>query len=851
VNAATDVTAWDPSNNAITPTGIFPLNGNTFTVTTVTNPSLATLSISSSSIGTQVTAGTQGNLVGAFNFNVGNSKVWLKGLNFHVIGSANKGDIRNVKLVVNGTQIGATLPVVSQDGTAYFDASAAPGVLNTGSNNVQVFADVMGSPSYNFQFEILNGYDVLAVDSQYNVPVQANSSIGTQVAIQQGQITVTQDSNTPTGSIAKGQSQITLAKFDIYAAGEAVRVKFLDFTITFVGASTTESLSNQIRNVSLVDDAGGQVGSTINTPPTGTACTITNSVYTTSTGVYSDCFGTSGSPINYVIPANTTRVLSLKADVQSTANFGSITGALTAETTNNPNLQGLTSSQTGASGGAQGSALGLSNSSLTVTKNNALGNQNISAGVTNQKIGSYSFTAASAEGVNVSNVSIQANGPYFQNLKVMVNGSQFGTTQGTVNSSTVYTFSGSPFNVPAGNTVNVDVYADTLSTGAGTIAPATILNGCSATGQLSFTSISCISPNNPSGQSLTFAGSPALTISADTTQPPAGQIVMGSTGNTLALFRFTETSNVESIKVTDLNVLAAVTSTALVKANFSNLQIWNGSTLLGTAGSPIADASGTGYLYNFHFSTPIIVPQANSVSVTLKGDAASYASQGATDNSTTTFKIAATSDTNNNTSTLTAVSLGLTSNKPAAVTISSANGNTMTVLRSTLTVSAAALGGSQHNKSNPDNVGTVTFSANSAGPIAVNTTTITLGGSNGTSSVASLQLIDANGNDVVTAGEAASTTNIGAGTKTWSFLPSGIGGGWQVTAGGSYTFTVRINSSAIPGTPSVSQSLTANIQNNTDVSYSDGLDASSTSNLNLPTAVTPIVINSIQYPQGQ
>ena len=36
------------NNNAVTPTGIFPLNGNTFTVTSVTNPSLATLTITSS-----------------------------------------------------------------------------------------------------------------------------------------------------------------------------------------------------------------------------------------------------------------------------------------------------------------------------------------------------------------------------------------------------------------------------------------------------------------------------------------------------------------------------------------------------------------------------------------------------------------------------------------------------------------------------------------------------------------------------------------------------------------------------------------------------------------------------------
>ena len=104
---ASDVTALDSNNNAITPSGAFPLNGNMFTVTTVSNPTLATLTITSSSIGTSVTAGTQGNIVGAFNFNVSNSPVWLQNINFHVIGSANVANIQNVKLLVNGTQVGA------------------------------------------------------------------------------------------------------------------------------------------------------------------------------------------------------------------------------------------------------------------------------------------------------------------------------------------------------------------------------------------------------------------------------------------------------------------------------------------------------------------------------------------------------------------------------------------------------------------------------------------------------------------------------------------------------------------------------------------------------------------------
>src|SRR5581483_4311796 len=136
------------------------------------------------------------------------------------------------------------------------------------------------------------------------------------------------------------------------------------------------------------------------------------------------------------------------------------------------------------------------------------------------------------------------------------------------------------------------------------------------------------------GQNLSFAGSATLTVGADSTQPPTGQIVMGATGNTLAVFRLTETSNVENVKVTDLTVHATTTGSAA----FSNVSLWSGSTLLGTAGS--ASSVTGGFDYVFHLGSALIVPQANSISVTLKGDAATWASQGAIpDNTATTFGI--------------------------------------------------------------------------------------------------------------------------------------------------------------------------------------------------------------------
>jgi len=871
IESASDITAWTGSSNtAVTPTGNFPLNGNTFTVTQVSNPSLASLQITSSSIGTQVTAGTQGNLVGAWNFTVNNSPVWLDSLNFHVIGSANLANIQNVKLEVNGTQVGTTLSAANSNGTAYFDLTS-PVKLNTGSNQVEVLSDVMGSPSDFFQFEILNGYDVLAVDSQYNVPVSVTNTggVGTQVSIQQGQITVTQDANTPTGNIAAGVSSVPLAKFDIYAAGEPIKVEFLGFDLAFTGVNVASdtALSQIVKNISITDDAGGQVGSTINTPPSSNSCDVlagTGAGYynpggtwpttpTTTNVTYSDCFGTSGSPINYQIPANTTRVLTLKADIQSGANFGTVTGNLLTETTNN--LQGIISSRTTASTGANGSALTLVNNSLTVTQNNALGAQNISAGVTSQKIGSFSFQASSAQGVNVNNVQIEAtpnsNNTYFQNLHLMVNGAQFGSTQGTVGGEQTYTFSGTPFSIPAGGTVNVDVYADTLSSATGSISTATKLTGCSATGQISYSSISCSSVN---GQNLSFGGSPMITVAADSTEPPAAQVVMGSTGNTLGVYRFTETSNIENVKVTTLNIVDAVSSTAAVKAAFSNLQLWNGSTLLGTAGAPTADIAGTGYLYTFNLGSPILIPQANSVSITLKGDAASYSSQGATDDTLHQFEIATTTDSSNNLSSSTVVALGATSNKPTTVTLSSANGNVNTVLRTTLAASVAPLGvTSGRSKSNPDNFGTITLTANSAGPAALDTLKVTFSGSAASSSLfttSSISLVDQNGNivNVGTDGLVSEVVSSTAGTALWTFGTNQ--NGFQISAGGSYTFTLRLNTTVVPGTASVSQSLSANIQNPGDVTYTDALDASSTPNLTLTTAAVPLTINSVSYAQG-
>jgi hypothetical protein len=887
LNAASDVTAWDTNNTAITPSGSFPLTGNIFTVTSVSNPGLASVAVTTSSVQTSVNAGTQGNVVGSWNFNVQNNKVFLNSIAFHVIGSANMANLQNVKLTINGSPVGATLAAVGSSNVAYFNLTSSPVSLNTGNNIVQVMTDVMGSPNLTFQWEILNGFDIYAIDSQYNVPVSVavTSGADASVQIQPGQINVQQDSTTPTGNIAKGVSQVTLAKFDLYASGEATKVKFLGFSLAFTGlnqASDT-ALSQVVKNIALTDDAGQQVGSTINTPPTGNTCDNTtgasgvgsNGVWTgattTSASVtYVDCFGTSASPINYVVPANTTRVLSLKADIQSTANFGTITAGLQQETNN---LQGQISSNQNSSGAVSGSALSLSNSSLTATANPGFGTQSVSKNTSDQEIGSYNLTASSAEGVNVNNLAIMTNSSWgaplgnFSSLEVVVNGTQFGTTVPNVTPGTTYTFSGSAFNIQAGQTVTVNVFANISSQATGgTTGGATSLTGLSGTGQISNAAISL--PSQVQGQNVSVSNGTSITITANSaSNPSVTQVAMGTPGQILAAYNFQETQNVENVKLSTLDLVdvlstsTVVTSTANVLPSFTTLQLnWTNSgtpeSLQATYQGTTTVAGQTAFLYQFSFgnSSNFVIPRNGTLQTILKGSVNSLSAGNVTDGSVHTFEIA--TSTYAPTATSTAVAMGSTSNIPASVTITAANGNAQTILQNTLGFTFAPQGATQgRSKSSADELATLTFAPSNGGVGVLTTTTITFSGNAATSTTAAdaqLALVSPSGQGFVAPyiSPVASTSCNGSNSCTATFSFTGTQG---LINGAAQTYALILNdangTSVAGGTNYVS--LYATIANSSAILYTDGNSGTTVSGVGLPSSfLFPIQIFGAQFSQG-
>ena len=317
-------------------------------------------------------------------------------------------------------------------------------------------------------------------------------------------------------------------------------------------------------------------------------------------------------------------------------------------------------------------------------------------------------------------------------------------------------------------------------------------------------------------------------------------------------------------------------TTGTVKSGFGNVNLYNGSTLAASAGSAVTSVNSTttltspgfGYYYSFHFATPIVVPQANSVSLTLKGDVSSYSSSGATDNTTHVFKIANSSDTANATVPLTVVALGNTSNASSAIPLSSPNGNAMTLLRSKLTVSASPLGvTSGRSKASVDDLATLNFSANSAGGVQIGSVTIVFSGSgpSGTPAVTGSGTFFYTGSTPTACAAANCTVRLydpANGTSYFAVASSTTGGNnltfslgnYQLSAGSSKSFTLRVDSTAAnaftTASTGVSQSLSATIGTAAHITWQDALDSAATGALNLESYIVPVSITSVSYAAG-
>ena len=672
-------------------TGNFPLNGSQFTIATVNN--LATLTINSAANGsTTVNAGQLNDLVGQMTIQAGNNPVKVVSVNVTNIGSVTPSYLQNVKLMNGSTQLGATISSLSSNNIATFDLSGAPLMLTSGqSATLSLYADVTGGVNRNFQFTIQQSSDIQAVDTTYGVGIGATTTIAggfpiqfSQVTINNGGVVVSRDTASPTTNVVAGNTNQVLAKFDVLASGDSIKFTQLNFSVAGGQA---------VNNFRVVDDQGAQIGTTVN---------LTAGSTTVSEGT---------GNLNYIIPANTTRVLTVYGDLNATST-GTLAVTFGASGTA---AQSYTTYQSVAGGvpSIPGNTLNIlsAGTNLIVSQNYALGTPvSASAGAQGVKIGSYTLTAGQVNPVNLTGITLTATSSlgtsnWLTSLYVMNGTTQLGQTYNTVTGGNSYSFNGNqPIVIAANGSVTLDVYASvssnaTASTTTGGVTSLTNVNAQASGNAVTVTSTV--------GQNVAFNTGGTLTgaISAGTSQ--SSFLGMNVPGVNVAQYQFSADNN-GSENLTQVTLIdSAATATTTVHGNASDLANYR---LTDTSGNVLSTASEQSGVLTFSLNQT--VPVNGTLYLNLVADTNSYPN--ATSGGTHAYDLSSYQYTNATQSTSTSVST------------STGMGNLFTVYQAALGITGASFSSPTTISSVGNTVGAFTFTLNGTAVKSAQIKSITL-----------------------------------------------------------------------------------------------------------------------------
>ena len=568
------------------------------------------------------------------NVSVSTNPVKLTSLKFTNLGSADNSSITNLRLYVDGTVV-STVSSMNADRSVTFDLSSNPVALSTSSHVIKVLANITNSAaSRTVQFSVQRASDGMFVDSQLNQPVTPTAGATTYAAVSTGVVTIQSASNagvsvsldpsSPNENVAVGATSVKWASFDMLASGENVKVSDL-----YVYASSTTS-GGALAGVGGLNNGkimvnGVQIGST-------------KDIGSLAANKTDFSLGSS-----LILPAGQTTVVDIYADAQDTAgtnlsNSSTVVVSLAAGSSNGQGQSSLTATNVPASA-TSGNTITVSSSSLTATKYSGYGSQTFVAGTNNAKIGAFTLSTGSTEGVTVNTIGIKfasAVSSTITNLtlKDEATGNQLGTTITTPGSSAGADNSFSVnLDVPASSTKTIDIYANILSgAGAGTLTPQV---NTTTTGTGDATGQSASVGTAVSLQTITL-GSGTLSVTTGAGDPVSNNIIAGASNISVGEFNFAASNS--SYTVQKLDVLVpngAATSVTNVTLSYKDV---NGTTQTTTqalqvntsATAPYATASFTGLTFyvpandsanvDVTVGTPTIASGASSgapVSVTL------------------------------------------------------------------------------------------------------------------------------------------------------------------------------------------------------------------------------------------
>lgn len=596
VVAATDVTT-----NASSVKGTFPVTGNLHTVASGT---LAGVEFNASTTPATASVDPQDDYTMWQNSVIVTTRaIDMTRISFRKTGSVKNSDLQNFRLYVDGIQVGSAVQNLDANGYVTFDLSAAPKRMEAGTRVIKLLGNIVGGSSLTFTFNLWASADVTVVDSQYLANITpdlildatfSKRSTGEQT-VNSGVITITKLTDSPSGNIVDGASNATLAKYQIKASGEPIKIETL-----YVSAVVSTDGVSYLRNGMLLAN-GVQVGSTSNLYDNG----------------YSTAYTTFSLGSSLIVEPGSPVTLEVKADIYDNDGSDGVTADTTiaariegASTWNN--AEGRVSAATidAPSSDVDGNTLTVKTGALTLSLDTGYTAQTVVVPLTAYKFGDFNVAANTTEAVNITaiNVTLDEMSSYMSNLYV-----KYGTKTTSVKPSLSTALNSWSINetLAAGATLPIEVYADMNSTpSSGTQTLQVDIDGTTVASATSADSTQI------TGQAVAL-GSGSLTAAFANT--PQNQVVSGYQDVEVARFKFTSSYQAYTIQEVKIDPDVDANGGSDNAENIINsVTLKDGSTVLATQSWNGVDASGSTPTGAFFFTgLNVNVPASTSKTLTV------------------------------------------------------------------------------------------------------------------------------------------------------------------------------------------------------------------------------------------
>jgi len=603
IAAATDVI----TNGTVT--GAFPIMGNESSVVDGAN-SISAFTAVKVGVGGNNLSTDAGNMeigetkeVAKFQFTEtsGRNDLSISKLTFYVEGSVKDKDLKNFTLVDPDNTVLGTSEWMSN---RYVTINLANGYTVPKSNNRTLTLKataVDGSGNY-FKIHLQNDYDMLVKDASngyFISPTSFTDQADSFFRMKSGSLTITKTTDSPSGNVSAGSSNIVLAKFDLKAVGEDMEIRKMGIKI-----ATTAGSYDLAGNISL------RVGSDVLLTFSGD---YTAALYST---------GSQRSLSQYLtIPSGTTKTLEVVGNIDSNSTIDTYKVSIGNFYAKRLSTLDYADKLPSSSYSNDANQLSVQATNLTMNKDTSYGNKKIAPSA-DQVIGQYVVRAGNAEDVRVTNVVVHFAGTGsfdaptdLQNLSLWNGDTQLGTTQSTVaTSSNSFSFN---LDVAKNTSKVITVKAHLNSTASGTLT--TDITSFNYIGLSTYNTTSETS-SVPAGQTMTMAAANVILSAVnDSSTISAIRLPNSVTSQQLGKWRIEAQNEGVTLDKITFQVKDGTYADDTTAGNFGKLYLYDSANL----NTPIAEADyvdGTSNGYVEFTKSGMLTLAADSVKyLVLKG----------------------------------------------------------------------------------------------------------------------------------------------------------------------------------------------------------------------------------------